>query len=104
MGERLARFHRVAALAETPTPLRRLAAAVLAAPSAFLLTYLLLGVVAGGGSEAVFFAAFALAVAAAMAAATLNRARAAVYGLLAALWLLAEGLVLALGAVVASLG
>jgi hypothetical protein len=50
------------------------------------------------------FLSFALAVAAAVAAATMRRAMAVVYGVIGAIWLLLEGLVLALGSTVAGLG
>jgi hypothetical protein len=71
---------------------------------AFLLAQLLLGVLWGAGSSAALFSSAALAVAAAVAAVTMRPARAVVYGLLGAFWLLLEGLVLALGCIGAALG
>ena len=104
MSARLARFHKVAALADEPTPARRLVAAAVAGSLAFALTQLLLGIIWGAAWDAAFFSSFALAVAAAFAAVTLKRVRAAVYGLLAAIWLLAEGIALALASILACLG
>lgn len=104
MAGRLARYHKVAALADAPTPFRRLAAAIVAGALAFILTQLLLGVLWGAGASAAFFSSVAFAVAAAVAAVTMRRARAVVYGLIGAVWLLLEGLVLVLGCVVAGLG
>jgi hypothetical protein len=71
---------------------------------AFALTQLLLGTIAGAGWSATFFPSVALAVAAAVAAVTMDRARAVVYGVLAALWLLLEGLVLVIVSITAGLG
>lgn len=104
MAISLARYHKVAALADAPTPLRRLAAAAVAGALAFLLTQLLLGFLWGAGAGAVLFSSIALAWAAAVAAVTMRPARAVIYGLLGALWLLAEGLVLVLGCIVAGIG
>lgn len=104
MSRRLARFHKVAALAREPTPFRRLAAAAVAGMLAFALTQLLLGTIWGAGWNATFFPSVALAVAAAVAAVTMNRARAVVYGVLAALWLLFEGIAVLIGAIAAGLG
>lgn len=104
MADRLGRYHWVAALAAQPTPFRRLLAGVVAGALAFGVTQLLLGVFWGAGTDAVFFSSFALAVAAAVAAATMRRAMAVVYGVLGALWLLLEALVLMLGCIAAGLG
>lgn len=104
MAVRLARYHKVAALAEEPTPQRRLIAAIWAGALAFALTQLLLGVIWGAGAGAVLFSSVALAIAAAVAAGTMKRARAIAYGMLGALWLLAEGIVLLLGCVAGGLG
>ena len=104
MADRLARYHRVTALAAEPTPFRRLVAAVIAGALAFILTQLLLGVLWGAGTGAVFFSSFGLAVAAAVAAVTLKRAMAVVYGIIGAIWLLLEGLALVLGCIAAALG
>ena len=104
MAGGFARYHKVAALADAPTRLRRLAAGAVAGALAFILSQLLLGVLWGAGAGAVFFSSVALAVAAAVAAVTMRPARAVVYGLLGALWLLAEGLALVLGCIAAALG
>jgi hypothetical protein len=101
MTDRLARYRRIAALADAPTAPRRLAAAAVAGALAFALTQLLLGVRAGAGADAIFFSSIALAVAAAVAAATLRRARAVVYGIVGAIWLVLEALVLLLGGIAA---
>ena len=84
--------------------MRRLVAAIVAGAIAFALIQLLLGVLWGAGSEVVLFSSAALAVAAATAAATMRLGMAVAYGFLAGLWLLAEGLVLAIGCIVAGLG
>jgi len=104
MSRRLARYRKVAALAEQPTPLRRLAAAAAAGVVAFMLFHLLLGLFLGAAPTLLFFPSFAFAVAAAVAAATLKPVMAAVYGLLGAAWLFMECLVAALGCLAAGLG
>ncbi|MGH6613743.1 hypothetical protein [Sphingomonas sp.] len=104
MSRRLARFRKVAALGQAPTPFRRLAAAAVAGGFAFALTQLLLGTIWGAGWDATLFSSTALAVAAAVAAITMNRARAFVYGVLAALWLLFEGIAVLIGAIAAGVG
>jgi hypothetical protein len=104
MSTRLARYHKVAALAEKPTPLRRLVAGLVAASVAFALVQLLLGVLWGAGSNATLFSSLAFAVAGAFAAVTLKSGMAVVYGVLGALWLLLEGLVLLLGSIAAGIG
>jgi len=101
---RLARYHKVVALADEPTPFRRLIAAVVAGAIAFILTQLLLGLVWGAGMSVVWLSSVAFALAAAVAAVTMKRARAVTYGMLGALWLLLEGLVLALGCIASVLG
>ena len=67
---------------------------------AFALTQLLLGTLWGAGASAALFSSVALAVAAAVAAVTMKRVMAVVYGILGAIWLLLEGVVLALGCIV----
>jgi hypothetical protein len=104
MSTRLARYHKVAALAEKPTPLRRLVAGLVAASVAFALVQLLLGVLWGAGSNATLFSSLAFAVAGAFAAVTLKSGMAVVCGVLGALWLLLEGLVLLLGSSAAGIG
>lgn len=104
VATRFARYHKVAALTDEPTPLRRLIAALTAGGLAFLLTQFLLGVVWGAGMIVAPLSAFALAIAAAFAAATTRRVMAVTYGVLGAIWLLLEGLVLALGCFLATLG
>lgn len=104
MTKRLARFHKIAALAHEPTPFRRLMAGAVAGAIAFALTQLFLGVVWGAGASAVLYSSVAFAVAAAVAAVTMKRAMAVVYGMLGAIWLLAEALVLLVGCVAAGLG
>jgi hypothetical protein len=104
MSTRLARYHKVAALAEKPTPLRRLVAGLAAASVAFALVQLLLGVLWGAGSNATLFSSIAFAIAAAFAAVTMKSGVAVVYGVLGALWLLLEGLVLLLGSIAAGIG
>ena len=74
MADRLARYRTVAALANEPTPTRRLIAALVAGALAFLFTQLLLGVWWGAGTAAVTFSAFGAATAAAVAAVTMKRA------------------------------
>jgi hypothetical protein len=101
---RLARYQKIAALGEEPTAFRRLIAAMVAGTLAFILTQLLLGVLWGAGEGAVFFSSIALASAAAVAAVTMRRALAVVYGMLGALWLLMEGIVLVLGCVASGIG
>ena len=104
MAGLLARYRKIAAFADEPTPLRRLAAAGAAALLAFALTQLVLGVLWGAGASAVLFSSVALAVAAAVAAVTVKPAMAVVYGILAAFWLLLEAVALLLGSIVAGLG
>lgn len=104
VADRLARYRKVTALAGEPTPLRRLIAALTAGVLAFLLTQLFLGVAWGAGLHAVLFSSVALAIAAAVAAVTMKRAMAVSYGILGAIWLLIEGLVLVLGCIAAALG
>ncbi len=58
-------------------------AAAIAGSAAFILTQLLLGLVWGAGSGATFFSSVAFAVAAAIAAMTMKRGMAVVYGFLA---------------------
>ncbi|XHS01714.1 hypothetical protein ACFB49_33220 [Sphingomonas sp. DBB INV C78] len=103
MGSRLARFHKVAALAEEPTPLRRFVAAAVAGVGALISTQLVLGIIWGAGWGAVPFATVAMAVAAAIAAWTTKRAMAIVFGILATIWLLLEGLILLIVCVAAAL-
>lgn len=100
----IARYGKVARLADQPTPFRRLMAALFAGSAAYLLTYLLLGLAWGAGSAILLFCAVGFAIAAAVAAATAKLGIAITYGFLGALWLLAEGLVMLLGAFVAGLG
>jgi hypothetical protein len=104
MANRLARYHRVAALAHEPTPIRRLGAAGVAGGLAFVLTQLLLGLWWGAGTAAVTFSCFGAAMAAAVAAVTMKRAMAVIYGIIAAIWLLLEALALTIGCIVAALG
>jgi hypothetical protein len=104
MVSRRARFRKVASLADTPTPARRVVAALVAGALAFSIIQLLLGVWWGAGWNVVLFSSIALAVAAAVAALTMRRGLAVVYGILAALWLLGEAVILALGSIVAGLG
>ena len=104
MGTRLARYHKVAAFAEKRTPLRRLVAGLVAASAAFALIQLLLGVLWGAGSNTTLFSSIAFAVAGAFAAVTMKSGMAVVYGVIAALWLLLEGLVLLIGSIAAGLG
>lgn len=104
MAGLLARYHKVATLADEPTLFRRLLAAIIAGALAFVLTQLLLGVLWGAGASAALFSSAALAVAAAVAAVTMRPAMAVVYGLLGAIWLLFEALALALACVAAALG
>ena len=103
MALRLSRYREVAALARDPTPLRRLIAAAAAGALSFMLAQLLLGLVWGAGAGALPFASAACAFAAAVAAATMKPVRAAVYGLLGALWLLVEALVVLLSCLAAAL-
>ncbi|PTQ12177.1 hypothetical protein CLG96_06375 [Sphingomonas oleivorans] len=65
---------------------------------------MLLGVVWGAGLSATLFSSVALTVAAAVAAVTMKSGMAVVYGVLAAIWLLLEGLVLLIGSIAAGLG
>ena len=104
MRVNLTRYRKVAALGEEPTPTRRALAAAVAGSVAFMLVHLLLGVAFGFGSGAVLFSGTGCAVAAAFAAVTLKHGMAVVYGLLAAIWLLAECLVAVLGVIAACLG
>ena len=104
MASRLARYHKVAALADAPTPLRRLIAAVTAGALAFALTQFLLGVVWGAGWSMVLFSPLALPIPAAVAAVTTRRMMAVVYGVLGATWLLLEALVVTIGCITAALG
>ena len=60
MAGLLARYRRVAAFADEPTPLRRLVSATVAALLAFTLTQLVLGVLWGAGGSAVFFSSIGL--------------------------------------------
>ncbi|WP_293975675.1 hypothetical protein [Sphingomonas sp.] len=84
-------------MADTPTPLRRGIAALVAGSLAFALAQILLGIIWGAGWRIAWASGFACAVAAGYAAGTLRRGLAIVYGLLAAVWLLVEGFVLLLG-------
>jgi hypothetical protein len=104
MSTRLARYHKVAALAEKPTPLRRLVAGLVAASVAFALAQLLLGVLCGLGSNATLFSSIAFAVAGAFAAVTMRSGIAVVYGVVAVLWLFMEALVLLIGTIAAGVG
>ena len=104
MKGRLTRYHRVAALAEAPTPARRLVAACTAGALAFLITFLLLGALWGARELVLLCASAAFGIAAAAAAGNTRRGLAVVYGVLGALWLLAEILALALGSIAAGLG
>jgi len=104
MTSHMARYHRVAALADAPTPARRMGAALVAGALAFALTQLLLGILLGAGDAALLFSSIALGIAAAVAAATMKRGLAIAYGLLGALWLLAEALAAIIGCIAAGLG
>ena len=104
MGTRLTRYHKVAALAEKPTPLRRLVAGLVAASISFALAQLLLGMLWGASSNATLFSSLAFAVAGAFAAVTMKSGVAVAYVVIAALWLLLEGLVLLIGSIAAGLG
>jgi hypothetical protein len=104
MTGRWARYQRVAALADTPTPARRAIAALVAGIVAFALVQLLLGTLWGAGWNAVLFSSVALGIAAAVAAATMQRGVAIAYGVLGALWLLGEVLALAIATITAGLG
>lgn len=104
MPDRLARYRKVAAFADAPTPHRRVIAAIWAGALAFGLTQLLFGIIFGAGAGAVFFSSVALAIAAAVAAGTMKRAMAIAYGILGAVWLLAEGVVVMLTCIAAGLG
>lgn len=104
MGGRLARFRKLAALADEPTPARRLLAATIAGSIAFLLVQLFFRAALDAGSAASLFSSVAFAVAAAFAAATMRRGVAVAYGLLAVIWLLLEGLAAVFAVAVAGLG
>ncbi len=104
MTGHLARYHKLAALAEAPTPARRALAALVAGALAFALVQLLLGVVWGAGWSIVLFSSVAFGVAAAVAAATLKRGLAIAYGVFGALWLLAEVVAALIGCIAAGLG
>ena len=104
MKRLFARYGKVARLADQPTPVRRLVAAVVAGSAAFLLTYLLLGIAWGAGSAILIFCAVGFAIAAAIGAATAKLGMAITYGFLGAVWLLAEAIVGVIGAVLAGLG
>lgn len=71
---------------------------------AFILTQLFLGVLWRAGAGAALFSSVALGLAAAVAAVTMKRAMAVVYGMIGAIWLLLECLVLALGCIAAAIG
>ncbi len=71
---------------------------------AFVLTQLVLGTAWGAGWDATLFSSIALTIAAMMAAVTMKPVRAVVYGLLATIWLLFEGLVLLIGGIAACFG
>jgi hypothetical protein len=79
-------------------------AALVAGGLAFAIVQLVLGVWWGAGWNAVLFSSTALAIAAAAAAVTLKRGLAVIYGILSALWLLAELLAAATGAILTGLG
>jgi hypothetical protein len=104
MKRLVARYVKVAGLADQPTLVSRLVAAVIAGSAAFLLTYFLLGIAWGAGSAILVFCAVGFAIAAAVGAATAKLGMAITYGFLGALWLLAEAIVGVLGAVIAGLG
>jgi hypothetical protein len=104
MTDRFARYRTVAAFADAPTPRHRLIAAIWAGALAFGLTQLLFGIILRAGAGAVLFSSVALAIAAAVAAGTMKRAMAIAYGVLGAIWLLAECLALVLGCIAAGLG
>ena len=78
-------------------------AALTAGLLAFLVVQLVLGVMWGAGSAVLWLSTVALSVAAAFAALTMKRGLAVVYGILAAIWLLAEGLALLLACLTAGL-
>lgn len=94
----LSRYRKVKAFADAPTPFRRCIAALIAGAVAFSIAQLLFGVVWGAGWQFAWLSGFAFAVAAAYSAATTKHGLAFVYGLLGAIWLLAELLVLTLTA------
>jgi hypothetical protein len=79
-------------------------AAAVAGALAFILMHLLLVILWGAGAETAFFPCIALAVGAAIAAASMKPVRAAAYGILAIVWLLLEGLVLVIACIAAALG
>jgi hypothetical protein len=65
---------------------------------------LLFGTVMGAGNGATLFSSLAFAVAAGVAAATMKSGMAILYGMLAAIWLLVEGVVVLIGCIAAGLG
>lgn len=99
-----ARYQKMMALAQRPTPAARAGAALVAGILAFGITQLLLGTWWGAGWNAVLFSSVALGIAAGVAAATMKQGLAVVCGILGALWLLAEALVAAIGLLAAGLG
>lgn len=84
--------------------MRRLAAGAVAGGLAFVLTYLLLGGLLTGGVATIFFASFALAIAAAIAAVTMKRGLAVAFGVLGAIWLLFELLFLVIASIAGAIG
>lgn len=104
MADRMARFRDVAAMAQAPTPYRRMLAAAAAGSIALGLTYLLLWALVGPAPGVLIFASLALGVAAAVAAATMRLPMAITYGLLAAVWLTFELVVAAIAVAVSCIG
>ena len=76
--------------------MRRCIAALIAGSLAFGVAQIVLGVILGAGWSVAWLSGAAFAVGAGYAAATMKRALAIVYALLAVIWLLIEGLALAL--------
>jgi len=94
------RYAKVTSFANSPTPQTRAVAAALASFGAIALTYILLGLMWGAGTSILWLCAIGAGVAAGYAAATTRWALGAIYGVIAAIWVLLEALVALLGVVV----
>jgi hypothetical protein len=98
------RYAKVKGFGQSPTPKVRATAAAVASALAFGIVYLLLGIMWGAGSPVIWLSGISAGVAAGYAAATTRWGLGAIFGVLAALWVLLEALAMLMGVIAASVG